>query len=313
MALPYSEINSLCQNYIMPVLVDNIFKATPVTKRFWGKSAKWRGGPQIQAPIEYAKNTNAISYAGAGILTVAGVEIATKAALPPRQYNVAINITGIDEEENKGDAQIIDLVKAKMSNAETSIKDLFGDHFFATQTSTNLDGVGGIFAAASGTPYAGIDTADFAGWKSNGGNGKATVGGNLTLAALTTEFNRCRNDTDKPTLMVTTDAIWAGIEQTWYIGKMKYEDKETANQGFENISIHGVPLVTDSKCPSQMMYLFNEKYLKIYVMPGMNLKFIPFQYPTNYDYKIAHIRWYGNLLCTNLARQGQMITISGVA
>jgi len=62
-----------------------------------------------------------------------------------------------------------------------------------------------------------------------------------------------------------------------------------------------------------MMYLFNEKYLKIYVMPGMNLKFIPFQYPTNYDYKIAHIRWYGNLLCTNLARQGQMITISGVA
>ena len=313
MALPYNEINSFCMNYVMPVLTDNIFRATPITWRFFGKAAKWHGGPLIQAPIEYAANTNAISYAGSGILTVAAVEIATKASLPPRQYNVALNVTGIEEEENKGDARVLDMIKAKMDNAEKSLKDLFGTHFFATQTSTNLDGVGGIAASVSGTPYAGIDPADFAGWRTNNGAGPKAVGGNLTFANLMTEYNLTRNDADKPTLMVTTDTIWAGIEQLFFKPYMKYEDKEMANLGFENITIHGTPCVFDSKCTAQYLFLFNEKYLKVYVMPGMNLKFIPFQSPTNYDYKLAHIRWYGNLLCTNLKRQGVLSGITGVA
>lgn len=313
MSLTYNEINTFCQNYVMPVLIDNIFKASPVTYRFLGRASKWRGGPLIQAPIEYAKNANAISYAGAGILSVAAGEIATKASLPPRQYNSAISITGIEEEENKGDAAILDMVKAKLSNSEKSLKDLWGTHFFATQTSTNLDGVGGVFASVSGTPYAGIDPADFAGWRTNGGSGPSNVAGNLTFALLTTQYNLCSDDADKPTLIVTTDAIWAGIEQLFFKPYMKYEDKEMANLGFDSISLHGTRCVHDSKCTAQYVYMFNEKYLKVHVMPGMNFKFIPFQAPTNYDYKIAHVRWYGNLLCTNLARQGAMYGVTGVA
>ena len=314
MALPFNTLDSFIRTNVMPVLVDNIFKSNIVMLRFFKNAAKWRGGTKIEAEIEYGKNTNAESYSGSTVLTANEVEIATKASLPPRQYNNAIVITGIEWEENKGDdPKIIDIVKAKMKNAEKSLKDLFGTHFFATQTGTNLDGVGGVFAATGGTAYAGINPTDFAGWKSNGGNGPKDVSGNLTRTIFDTEWNNCKVDTDKPTLIVTTDALWAGISNTYIEANKRYEDKKLANIGFENITWHGTPMVTDSHNPSESIYLFNEKYLKVHVMPGMNFKWIPWQYPTTQDIKIGHIRWYGNLLCTNLARQGQLINVSGVA
>lgn len=313
MSLPFTEIDSFCRTKVLPVLVDNIFYSNITLFRFFKKALKWRGGTKIEAEIEYAKNSNAEAYAGSTNLTIDNVEIATKASLPPRQYNCAIVITGIDIEKNKGDAAILDLVKARMKNAGKSIKDIMGTDFFATQTGVKMDGVGGVFAATAGTAYAGINPTDFSGWKCNGGNGPSAVGGNLTKAKMDVQWGYCKEDTDKPTLIVTTDTVWGGIEITFIEANKRYEDKKLANFGFENITYHGTPVVADSKCPSQRLYMFNENYLKVHVMPGMNFRFIPFQYPTNQDTKIAHLRWYGNLLCTNVRKQGQMTGITGVA
>ena len=313
MSLPFTTINSFCRDKILPVLVDNIFKSNIIHYRFYRKAQKWRGGNYLEVPIEYAANSNAEAYAGSTALTVDEVEIATKARLPVRQYNVAIAITGVDLETNKGDAQVIDLVKARMKNAKKSIEDLQGTDFFAVQTGQKLDGVGGIYAAAAGTPYAGINPTDFAGWICNGGNAVKAAGGELTLAELNTEWNNCKVDTDKPTLLVMHDAVWSSFEENLVAKNIRYEDKKLANVGFENITFHGSPAVTDSHVAAETMYLFNEKYLRMYVMPGMNFRFIPFQYPTDKDLKIAHIRWYGNLICTNVARQGKITGITSVA
>jgi len=314
MSLPYNTIESFVQNQVMKVLVDNIFNHTIVLNRFLKKAQKWRGGRNIEVPIEYGKNTNAESYSGSATLTTNETEFATKVSLPPRQYNAAIVVTGIELEENKGDAAVLDLMKYKLKNAEKSLKDLFATDFYATQSGTKLDGVGGIFAATSGTPYGGIDPADFSGWVSNGGDGKKDLSsGNLTLAILQEEFNKCKNGTDKPTLSVTTDSIWAGIEANLIEANKRYTDKQLANLGFENITFRGVPIVADDYCPDGNFYFFNENYLRFYVFPGMNFKYIPAQYPTNQDIKVSHIRWYGNLICTNLARQGLITNIGGVA
>jgi len=313
MPLPYAEINVFCQDYVMPVLVDNIFKSNIAFWRFFKSPSKWLGGTKIDSPVEYAKNSNAMAYAGSQQLTIDEVEIATMCALPPRQYNVGVTVTGIEEAENTSDGKRLDLVKKKMKNAGKSLKDLMGTHFFAVQTGVNLDGVGGIFAANDGTKYAEIDPADFALWKSNGGNRRADVSGNLTFAKFEAEWCKCKVDTDRPTLIITTDDIFSGIEEIMVEKQKRYEDKKLANIGFDNVTWHGKPITTDSHTPAQTLYLFNEEYLKAWVLGGMNFKFIPFQKPRDRDVKTAHIRWYGNLLCTNVARQGQMINITGVA
>lgn len=297
----------------MPTLVDNIFYSNITMYRFFKNAKKWRGGTYIESPTEYAKNTNAESFSGSGALTTDEVEIATKARVVPRQYNAAVVITGLEIEECKGDAEVIDTVKAKTKNAERSLKDLMGDHFWANQAGTNLDGVQDIFDATAATAYAGIDPADFAGWKCCGGNGKDNVSGNLTTTNLAENWNYCKVGTDHPTLIVTEDDIWAGIEATFFDEHKRYEDKKLANLGFDNITYHGAPIVADDKCTANTVNFFNEKYIHVYVMPGMNFKWIDFQYPTNQDIRIGHVRWYGNILCTNVYKQGQMYNVTGVA
>jgi len=311
--MTYDEINTFCRNKVIPVLYDNIFMSNVIHNRFFKKPKKWDGGEFIEAPIEYAKNTNAESYAGATALTIANVEIATKARLPVRQYNSAITITGVDEAMNKGAGKIIDLVTARTKNSYKSLADLIVTGFFAAQANTKIDGVGGVFAASGATTYAGLCPNDFAEWKSNGGAGPTAVNGDLTLAKLQTDWSACSIDQDTPTLIVTTSDIWDGIEATLIEKNKRYEDKKMANLGFENITLHGKPIVHDSHCTAEALYLFNERYLKVWILGGMNFKFIPFSSPVNSDTKTAHTRWYGNLLCTNVYKQGQMTGITGVA
>ena len=313
MSLPFDEINTLCRTKVIPTLVDNYFKTDIIAYRFLKNASKWRGGHLIEQPIEYTNNSNAESYAGAALLSITDIEVATKASLPPRQYNAGITITGIDLEENKGDAKILDLIKVRTKNAMKSLKDLMGTDFYASQAGTNLDGVGGVYAATAGTAYAGINPTDFSKWKCNGGDGPKLMGaGALDKIVLNTEIQKCADGADMPTIYVTTSALFAEIEADWYQAKVEYQDKKLANLGFDSIRYKGRPLVWDPKCPSGDLYGFNESYLKVWTMPGMNFKFIPFAYPTDKDIKIAHIRWYGNLLCTNVSMQMKIDNIGSI-
>lgn len=317
MALTFNEINTFCRSFVVPKIINNVITSNAVTYRLLTKAKKWNGGTQHETPIFWEVNPNAESYAGSTQLSTAANDEVTKATFAARQYNVAVKLTGLQLEQNKGDAKVLDLVKEKMKIAENSLKNIFGTHVFTAQTGTNLDALPDTCAALTAT-YGGIAPSDVSTWESSGatggmGGGPDSTITSLTRTALNKEYNSCKIDDDAPTLIATTDDIFAGIEAVFVQPNMRYMNKKLAEMGFDTIKYKSCDVVTSSKISAGDLWMLNEKHLYFAVFPGMNFKFIPFQKPVDYDHHVSHIRWYGNLICDARWHQGWMTAIAGVA
>jgi len=319
MALTYDQINSFCQTLVIPKIINNIYLSSALAYRLLRKPKKWTGGPKYEVPISFAKNTNAEAYAGTTQLTVAQVEEVTKTSFSPRQYNVAVKLTGIELAENQGGPKVLNLVKEKMQLAESSLKDLFGTDIIADQAGVKLDGFG-LIMKATGSTYGDLAPADVTTWESSSGSagkygGPDSSTTSLTKLVLQKHYNSCKVDNDKPTLLVTTDDIFAGIESTIIMPLMRYSDPKMAQLGFDNFKYKSCVVITDSHVAAGDLYMLNENHLYFAVFPNMNFKFIPFSkgIPHDYDFQVAHIRWYGNLICDQRWSCGWMSAITGVA
>lgn len=314
MAISIDQISTVVNTKVMPLVSDNIYKSSAFIARLRKNAKKWTGGNYFETPIRYAKNSNAQWYSGAGQLTIAQVEELTKARFSPKQLNVAITLTGLEMAINQGPEKILDLVKEKMVGAEEAAIDLMSTALFGTGAGSSIEGLG-LVCAATGTAYGGILDTDVTGgtWLCNGGAGPDTTTTGLTREVLGKAFNKCKIDADKPSLIVTTDDIYAGISAVLLEPNMRYTDAKMAEAGFESFRYRGADVITDSHCGSGDLYLINEKHLFLAPFSGMDFKFIPWQDVRDYDTATAHIRWYGNLICDNRYKQGAFTGITSVA
>ena len=139
MALPSSTINwdslsSLTRDKFLPVLVDNIFNSNPLTVKLLKNAEKLDGGRKIITPLEYAKNGAQGFYSGYDVLDTTPSDPVTSGVWDWKQAYANISISGEEELKNSGDSMVLSLLKAKMKNAESSLKDLFGSKVFGTGT-----------------------------------------------------------------------------------------------------------------------------------------------------------------------------------
>ena len=315
MAITINELNTFCKETVVPKLVDNIYLSSAVAYRLLKKPKKFTGS-SFDVPISYAKNTNAEFYGDAATLTVSALDEVTKARYSAVRANAGISIEGLELALNTGDGKVLDIVKEKAKLAEAGLKDLFGTNLFNTTQSNSITGLHTIMAAGAST-LGGVASGDAAEWLSSSGtlgnaNGPDSSTTALTKLALNKQFNSCKIDEEKPTLMVTTDDIWAGISNIYLEPNMRYTDGGMAQVGFENFKYRGAVVVTDSHCSTGDLFFLNEKYLYMAIVPGYNFKFIPWDSATTSDVRTAHIRWYGQLICESRRLQGWMSTISSV-
>ena len=309
MPISINAINTFCRTHVVPKLVDNVHKSSPlIYKLLKEKKEKWNGGTKHEMPIIYGKNTNAQSYGDSATLTVAKTEEVTKAAYAPTRYNVGITLEGLELAMNNGDGKVLDLVKEKIKIAEASLIELFASHLFGTQTGNNIVGLGDIIAAAPSS-LGGISSADAAGWIAS----LDASSTELTRVLLDKKFNVVKHNQDKADLLVTTDDIWAAISATYLQPNMRYTDAKMAEFGFENFKYRGAVVISDDSCPSGNLYLLNTKHVHFTVFPSMDMKFIDFTKPTNQDLHIGHIRWYGQLVCDSRRSIGAFTALSSVA
>jgi len=137
MATPSTTINwdalsSLTRDKFLPVLVDNIFNSNPLTVKLLANAEKLDGGRKIITPLEYAKNGAQGFYSGYDVLDTTPSDPVTSGVWDWKQAYANISISGEEELKNSGDSMVLSLLKAKMKNAESSLKDLFGDKVFGT-------------------------------------------------------------------------------------------------------------------------------------------------------------------------------------
>ena len=287
-------------------LTDNVFTARPLTFFLMdkGRIRMLDGGTKIVEPLIYGQNSTVASYSGYDTLSLTAQEGVTAAEYDWKQYAVSIAISGIEEAKNNGEQAILNLLEAKVMQAEESLKEGFNQMFFGNGTGNSgkdWNGLGNI-VEASGT-VGGINraTAGNEYWQSYEEN----TAGALTLAQMSTAYNSVSVGNDHPDMVLTTQTLFEKYEALLQ-PQLRYTDTRTADAGFQNLLFKAAPVVYDEHCTAGVVYFLNSKYLTLVGHSGKWFAQTEFVRPENLDARYALIMCYGNLTCRNAAKQGKL-------
>ena len=285
-------------------LTDNIFTARPLTYKLMenGRIRMLNGGTKIVEPLIYGTNSTVGSYSGYETLSLTPQEGISAAEFAWKQYAASIAISGIEEAKNNGEQEIINLLEAKIMQAEESMRESFNQMFFADGTgnsSKDWNGLGNL--VESGNTVGGINSSTYSWWASKEEN-TATA---LTLAQMSSLYNNVSVGNDHPDLLLTTQTLFEKYEALLQ-PNLRYTDTKTADAGFQNLLFKAAPVMYDVHCTSGVFYMLNTKYLTLVGHSGKWFSQTSFISPEDVDARYALIMCYGNLTVRNRAKQGKL-------
>ena len=291
-------------------LTDNIHKSNAVFYMLKEKGGirEEDGGERIVEPLMYGKNTTAKSYDGYEALDTTPQTGIDSAEYNWKQYSVSISISGKEERQNAGTSRIVNLLDAKIKQAELSLTESLSEGLFSDGTGNSSKNLTGLAAMVnnSGT-YGGINSSTYTWWKA----GVDSTSESLSLADMRTAFNTASvGGKDTPDLIVTTQSLFEAYEglftQVAVTGSnaragdfstMSEGQKKIADGGFQTLQYKGVPIVWDEQCTAGYMYFLNTKHMKLVVHKEANFETTNFVKPENQDARVAQVLWMGNLTC----------------
>ena len=287
-------------------LTDNVFTARPLTYWLSDKSRiqTESGGTKIVEQLIYGQNSTVASYSGYETLSLTPQDGISAAEYDWKQYGASIAISGIEEAKNNGEHAIINLLEAKIMQAEESLREGFNQMFFADGTGNsgkNWNGLGNL--VESGNTVGGINSATAGNeyWRSYEDN----TAGALTLLQMATAYNSTSVGNDHPDVILTTQTLFEKYESLLQ-PQLRYTDTKTAEAGFQNLLFKGAPIMYDTHCTAGVMYFLNSKYIKLVGHSDKWFAQTDFVRPENQDARFALIMCYGNLVVSNRKKQGKL-------
>lgn len=287
-------------------LTDNVFTARPLTFKLMekGRIRMLNGGTKIVEPLIYGQNDTVGSYSGFDTIALTPQTGISAAEYEWKQYAASISMSGIEEAKNNGEQEIINLLEAKIMQAEESLREGFNQMFFADGTGNggkdwnglaNLveatGSVGGIDPAGSGNSF----------WASYEENTSTA----LTLAQMSTAYNSVSVGNDHPDVLLTTQTLFEKYEAL-LLPVLRYTDSKTADAGFQNLLFKSAPVMYDVHCPAGVFFFLNSKYITLVGHSGKWFQQTEFIRPEDLDARYALIMCYGNLTLRNRAKQGKL-------
>jgi len=270
MALSIDEINAVCSENFDKVIVQQAYDKSV----FWAKIKKRDnfikknpGGVNLEFPIRYKKLGLGGRVAPRAQITFESVETRTAGTLYWSYQQDKTMLHWDEKVENAGKAQIVDLMADKSEELREDLTDILCTALFSTSTPSSTAGAVDIqpipYIVDSANTYAGIAVADASNWASTEDSSTTTLNlfgdGSLSHRVNATTFGQ-----DTVDLHIMTRDLFSKFESIAEASKM-YEDTETANMGFTNLTFHGKPVVGDAYCPSGYWFGLNMNDWHVYV------------------------------------------------
>ena len=285
-------------------LTDNVFTARPLTYTLMekGRIRMLNGGTKVVEPLIYGLNDTVGSYSGYDSIALTPQTGISAAEFEWRQYAASISISGIEEAKNNGDAEIINLLEAKIMQAEESMREGFNTMFFGDGTGNSSKDWNGLDNLVDNTGTVGnIDSSTYTWWKSY----KESTAGALTLAQMATAYNTVSVGNDHPDTLLTTQTLFEKYEALLQ-PQLRYTDTKTADAGFQNLLFKAAPVMYDTGCTAGTFFFLNSKYLTLVGHSDKWFSQTSFISPEDTDARYALIMCYGNLTVRNRAKQGKL-------
>ena len=285
-------------------LTDNVFTARPLTYKLMekGRIRMLNGGTKIVEPLIYGQNDTVGSYSGFDTIALTPQTGISAAEYEWKQYAASISMSGIEEAKNNGEQEIINLLEAKIMQAEESLREGFNEMFFADGTGNSSKDWNGLANLVEATGTVGnIDPATNTWWASYEENTSAA----LTLAQMSTAYNTVSVGNDHPDVLLTTQTLFEKYEAL-LMPLLRYTDSKTADAGFQNLLFKSAPVMYDVHCPAGTFFFLNSKYITLVGHSGKWFQQTEFIRPEDLDARYALIMCYGNLTLRNRAKQGKL-------
>ena len=271
------------------------------------------GGAKIYQELSFAENANVGWYSGYDLLPVAAQDVLSAAEFQFKQAACPVVISGLEQLQNSGKEQMIDLLESRIGVAESSMANLQAEGVYSDGTGSAGKEITGLDAAVSTTPttgtYGGINRATFTFWRNQF---KAIT---LTASNVQAEFNemwaKLVRGSDRADLIVVDSLIWA-----IYLGSLQAQQRfmgtETGKLGFPTIKYMDADVCLDGGlggfAAASTAYFLNSKY--IHFRPHASRNNVPLspnrRYSTNQDAEVQILSWAGNLTSSGAQFQGRI-------
>jgi len=299
-------------------LADNVTNNNALLKRLGerGKIKTFSGGHKIMQELNFAENINAGWYSGYDILPVGVSDVISASEFSIKQAAVPVVISGLEQLQNSGKEQFIDLMEGRLQVAESTMSNLITGGLYSDGTAAGGKQIDGLQAALpidpTAAPYGGIDGSAFAFWTNA-----------VVDSADTTTFQEDWNNLwsqlvrgqDRPDLIMCDSVAWKA-----YLGSLqsnqRFTNTQSADAGFSNLKFMDADVVLDggiyngslgSGAPVGTSFFLNTDY--IHYRPHANCNMVSLsprkRYATNQDAEVQIIGWAGNLTCSGRMFQGR--------
>jgi len=257
------------------------------------------GGHNITNPLTLGRNPNITSYSYYNTLPVDQTNEFDKVTYTWSRVAGSVIISDQEQDENKGEAAVFKLMKAKMQVLEESIQEKFSEYMYATGGGDDPLGLPSLIPDDPTTGTLGnINRALETQWRTSsydfdGGVDSTNIEEVLDdiLLDLTLRGN-------KPDLILSGRNLYRVYRQavrdkvtlpfsTSNSGKMMVD------LGFSGVKHQATPIMFDEDCPVNKMYFINSKFLKLHIFKHVNMKTKKLVAPWNIDAAGRRVVWQG--------------------
>lgn len=279
-----------------------------------GKMKTFSGGSKILQELSFAENSNAGWYSGYDLLPVGVSDVLSAAEFDIKQAAVPVVISGLEMLQNSGKEQMIDLLDARMSVAESTLANLISAALYSDGTGNGGKEITGLDAAVPVDPttgtYGGIDRATWTFWRSKA----AAV--DLTATNIQANMNSMWasliRGSDMPDLILMDNNTWE-LYTASLQAQQRFHQAEVGDSGFPTLKFMATDVILDGgiggNATANTIYFLNCKYLHYRPHAQRNMVALSpnRRYATNQDAEVQILAWAGNMTCSGAQFQGRLI------
>jgi hypothetical protein len=306
MALTWDDITGKVNKHIVPRLVDNVYKSSPVFTRLRTRNAeRFEGGTTIRHPIAYAE-LNGGAFQRGGTFNISYVQTDTAIEVNPKFYNVTL--FGTDNVLARGPDAAMNYVESKMVNASGKMAKLLGTDIFLDGTGVNsatinIDGFqqaldnGGTYPSYGGITRSDLGVANST--NNQGINGYVNALNPFTMLGLQAAYGASWFGNEHIDLIVTSQLIWDMIwNKIQPQQRFLEESTDVAKVGFQSLRWNGASISVDQYAPAGYIFGLNTKYIQFWIssLPKYQFGFTGFKEAQNSDDVAGQYLFSGNLL-----------------
>lgn len=259
------------------------------------------GGYNITNPLIVGRNPNVTSYEYYDQLPMAPTDEFAKVEYRWSRVAGSLIISEQEQDENRGETAVFKLLEKKMEILEESIKEKFGSYLYGAGAGTDPLG---LSALVPDDPTSGsignLSRATEPQWRSSSYDFAGTLDSTVIEEAFDDILMDLTMKGDKPSIILAGRNIYriyrAAVRDKVMISLTELgggNGKKMVDLGFNGIAHQGVPIIYDEDCPVNKAYFLNDKYLRLHMLKGVNMRVKQLSSPWNMDAVGRRTVWQG--------------------